>query len=1569
MVAGDRLSSTIRTLPTSPGSTLSALPRVGRSVEPERPQSAPLTMELAGPSAQQSAPRRPPSPYKMRQTDQSRQRSQQHVQAPMQPFSPAEAADYHAGPFIGGTQKAKWAFLGPERHPIDPSSQIIWPAAQHAVGDFLPPALRRPSPLAQQPLRTGRRPPLRTAEEAAPARRAALAASLLSRQLNGGAVGRKAKQWEEIADTHRHGGSQQRPSSARPALTKPPSASASGRRRPTSARGASRPPSISIDDPYGIDDVRPKYGEATFPRPPAPAYESTGDAAIDELVAAAGSRAQLIAMRDKLDKLEAEIEANHAQRLSARARALMPPTQRPPTPSLPEPPPPATPMRASWRHRPLSAPRGAMTVDSAPRCPDTVEISARSAPRNPATALVPAGAGQYSDSHPQSLADGLRDSAAFAQQRWAADATVMRTVASGVPTLATELNAEVQRLEHGAALMEVAARTNAALHGEATWPPAPYDGEEPDSAYAELAEASMEAMLLEGGALPPTIDEGGMGRIDEVEPAPPPPATAAEPPAATEPTLPPPPAGIRFAWSHPQRLLAGLASGEFSWGAGEQEQLDDYVEQMLTFADPGRAEAVYGAGGREGAASGVDDETLLQLLQLPSEGDESSPASTRPRPSSGRARPLSTVRGGLPDDPDAPPPAWVNRLSLGPKEKEMRDLENRFAEHFGNSGGVARVGGGESAHLRAPAHRKAPSETAPPRLARERLVETFGEEQALAALTAHIMNDVEHGHVLSYERMQCLRALELTERVAEGKLLSREEMNTLDQVEEIWREEARQSLSVLRSKEVGYEANLLKDKYYQVRKKQKAVSAIDDLEEKVFREATAKHEEAMRMWRHCEKGRRDVAKWRATLKAEFEGAVASLQTQGLDPKQLIQRPDLMGSFIEKIDTAPKEAAEAAEAAKAKARAKALADATKAAPKRPSSPKEKRRPSGAAPPRFAYARSNAARAIGTEQPRTVAAQLIQRTVDANRVSRFGDRLMAKAEQQQAYETLKTAAEEAKATDALTPAPPTRPRSGTRRPVLLVNQRTTAQAAADKKEAEKKAAVRKAAIRVAQVALETEREQKATKFAKFAARRARWEAQRIVAVAVGKAVTWNEAQARKNRSVRLIEPDGDHGDDDLADIDESRKPTVLSPPVAASPPTVAPAVRRGSYRVKIGVVNGCTRCAVVGTRSLPLSKLAPSDSTLAAATSRRALDTAIDAASAPPADAPPLVAAFLEAAVEAVALIAPNAALAAAHAAQDQRDATRKATAPSLVSKAMENAGAVSGAPPAQAAALMASFLESAVAAAAAIAPAAVIAAATRAVDTQTAPDAPQTAPDIPQPAPNTLQPAPDTPPAPRELRHVCQISKGEDGRWGVKLLRSGRAVDQTPDTEEHYAEPSEESVAAEGPPEPPATVEAPIAASSEPMVTAAGASSLTPAPLDFEEEIIADYVLDNINEARQARAEETERFVAKLKDVAAASEELAASAARLAERSTAIVAGDATRRSETLAISAPPDAPSQAVVATIDPQHDGTVWVSLGGDASQQRSAPLAPTMARPRAVVATINPQHDGTVRVSFRER
>ena len=142
----------------------------------------------------------------------------------------------------------RWPFLGPEQYPLP--QQEIWPAARAAIGSFLPPELRDPPRLqnGQPGTRRAPEPRRRSHDEASSGNRAALAASMLSQQLHGGAVARKAKQWEAVVASHRGG-----ISSARPRVQPPSSSMAppwAGLTQPPRHSSSSRPQSPR-DRPYG----------------------------------------------------------------------------------------------------------------------------------------------------------------------------------------------------------------------------------------------------------------------------------------------------------------------------------------------------------------------------------------------------------------------------------------------------------------------------------------------------------------------------------------------------------------------------------------------------------------------------------------------------------------------------------------------------------------------------------------------------------------------------------------------------------------------------------------------------------------------------------------------------------------------------------------------------------------------------------------------------------------------------------------------------------------------------------------------------------------------------------------------------------------------------------------------------------------------------------------------------------------------------------------------------------------------------------------------------------------------
>ena len=86
-----------------------------------------------------------------------------------------------------------------------------------------------------------------------------------------------------------------------------------------------------------------------------------------------------------------------------------------------EPTPPPTPLSEAWRSRPLDAPRGAITIESAPRC-DALVMSL-SAPGSSPHAPVPEDAVMPGEA---TEGEGLRDAATLASMRWSVEAAAVR---------------------------------------------------------------------------------------------------------------------------------------------------------------------------------------------------------------------------------------------------------------------------------------------------------------------------------------------------------------------------------------------------------------------------------------------------------------------------------------------------------------------------------------------------------------------------------------------------------------------------------------------------------------------------------------------------------------------------------------------------------------------------------------------------------------------------------------------------------------------------------------------------------------------------------------------------------------------------------------------------------------------------------------------------------------------------------------------------------------------------------------------------------------------------------------
>ena len=746
--------------------------------------------------------------------------------------------------------KNRWPRHELTEHPMEPALQTIWPAAQHAIDDFLPPSLRRAPTTGPVRPRPSPRPPLRSREEATAAHRAALAASMLSRRLMGGAVGRKAEQWEAVAASHRGPMKVSRPASARPALTKPPSAA---RKAPASSRSScddSRvryhetrlPLALSQEPQYGDALLAqpladgPQYGDdmllrarasaddasgpasdsstsdvvtaaaPTAPRIAAPeaprrdAADSTADTSavaaaapgggatddtaadmeaqstgndFDDVILAAARRAEYIAQCLEADRLRAtrqllEADSARTKALSSDARNLLRPSIRPPpsaATAAEHPPPSPTPLSDAWRKRPLSAPRGAMTIrESATSCVSKDEVRQFLLSPAAANAAGTASAAQEAqdDAASDACSQSLREESAVAAMRWSMEAVALRETASdaGLSQRAPERTTKPSAADQESLVQDQS--TDAVqtfpqpLSEQRPMPKAPGF---PD-ALTEVAFHQPEPSL----AVEQTESATDDGALPNADPAPSPP------------TVPPPPPGIRFAWSHPQRLLAGLATAEFSWGPEEQRLLEEYVDQAMRVFDspqhPSEAEDDSSHEIGDGIDE-VDDGMLDQLFG----GDVANGASADANyatPPPRHHRPLSSIRGPLPEDPSSAPPSWVARLAMGEREREQRDL-NRRLQDFADQVAVEPAPPRPKSRSRGTDPFRKPSQ----KEVIEQITATFNDEQGFAALVAQIDNDVKAGRELSANRKALQRAMAISAEVADGKLLSSEDMSAL----------------------------------------------------------------------------------------------------------------------------------------------------------------------------------------------------------------------------------------------------------------------------------------------------------------------------------------------------------------------------------------------------------------------------------------------------------------------------------------------------------------------------------------------------------------------------------------------------------------------------------------------------------------------------------------------------------------------------------------------------------------------------------------------------------------------
>jgi hypothetical protein len=113
---------------------------------------------------------------------------------------------------------------------------------------------------------------------------------------------------------------------------------------------------------------------------------------------------------------------------------------------------------------------------------------------------------------------------------------------------------------------------------------------------------------------------------------------------------PPPPAPILFAFTHPQRLLRGIASNEFWWGPTEQRALEHYSATHLEEDDGGGS-----ADGECGHPCDSDDDEVGDDDHLGDDGESFTEHSPRRRSSihsnSVKASPTTATSRSRPSEP------------------------------------------------------------------------------------------------------------------------------------------------------------------------------------------------------------------------------------------------------------------------------------------------------------------------------------------------------------------------------------------------------------------------------------------------------------------------------------------------------------------------------------------------------------------------------------------------------------------------------------------------------------------------------------------------------------------------------------------------------------------------------------------------------------------------------------------------------------------------------------------------------------------------------------------------------
>ena len=738
--------------------------------------------------------------------------------------------------------RCNWPSFHPESLPQPPRD--IWPAARHAIGPFLPPELREAPPPTG--VRTVGRPTSASATSRNDLRyshqgdeagqRAALAASTLSQQLAEDAMAAKARQWEAVVASYRG----------------------------------------------GLHSARPRAA-------------ASGSTAQDHLVEQAKHAAQQIAQQ----------QARQPQRST--------PTPSPGSQQQQQPQP-ARASRIGGSHSMRTPIAASHTCCCAASTCTTSHASAgtgggRGAVGGRLWTDSASERGEHLNPRPPQEISGT-----FASPRLqpgysredspsaALSAMLMAEAPNAAGATYTAFSPATEHVSRPSTAVSVQHTTDEDTDGDGDEDDEDDEGDADDDNDEDDEDDEQEELMDE---LPPLKDESERSSFTHSS-------------ASSVPPLPP--ESIRFAWAHPQRLLEGLAMGEYSWGRAEQRALERYVQRYVASLEPPKpGEALPGDDDVD-----VGDGVRRGVLQQLSLGPTAAPPAVLvdeairngkyapPRPAGVMPTGANPAAGQLEEAPTpamvapAQPPAWVKRLAMGPAEKRRREDAAALR-----------------AFLRAEAETQAGIRHRPsPRRRRKRSAgstrggkakqggyhppgsdgreDDFREDVGLAALIAQLMSDVEQGHVLSHDRMTLLRGMALAEEVTHGKLLSTSELSTLQLAEDMWRDAAGEALATLHSGRLGYEMQLLKDKYSSIRKIQKRDQAVDILLGQAEAMAEAEHKQTLRTWRRMRETRKDLASWRKDLATEFSGAVKTLSSKGMDPELLRTRPDLMPTFLEAI---------------------------------------------------------------------------------------------------------------------------------------------------------------------------------------------------------------------------------------------------------------------------------------------------------------------------------------------------------------------------------------------------------------------------------------------------------------------------------------------------------------------------------------------------------------------------------------------------------------------------------------------------------------------------------------------